>query len=44
MALEMPARVQPVASDIGCRKMARENMAPMPTHDMRAPQAMMTQR
>ena len=44
MALEMPARVQPVASAIGCRKIASENIAPMPTQVISAPTAMMTQR
>ena len=44
MALEIPARVQPVSADMGCRKMASENIAPMPTQVMSAPTAMMTQR
>jgi len=44
IALEMPARVQPVASDIGWRKIASENIAPIPTQVISAPAAMMTQR
>ncbi|KGM35039.1 hypothetical protein P409_06725 [Inquilinus limosus MP06] len=44
MALEMPARLQPVSDAIGCRKIASENIAPMPTQVMSAPTPMMTQR
>ena len=44
MALEMPVRDQPVASDIGGRKTASENIAPMATQPIRAPAATMTQR
>ena len=39
MALEMPVRDQPVASDMGCRKTASENMQPMATQPINAPAA-----
>ena len=42
MALEMPARDQPVAVDIGSRNTASENMAPMATQVISAPAAMIT--
>ena len=44
MALEMPARDQPVAVDIGSRNTASENIAPMATQVMSAPTATITQR
>ena len=44
IALEMPARDQPVAADIGSRKTASENIAPMATQVMSAPAATITQR
>src|SRR6516165_5706883 len=44
MALEMPARDQPVAVDIGSRNTARENIAPIATQDISAPTATITQR
>jgi hypothetical protein len=37
MALEMPARDQPVAVAIGSRKTASENIAPMATQVISAP-------
>ena len=43
MALDMPVRDQPVASDIGCRKTASENIAPMATHPISAPAPTTTQ-
>lgn len=43
MALEIPARVQPVDSAIGCRNTASEAMAPMPTQVISAPEATTTQ-
>jgi hypothetical protein len=43
IALETPARDQPVASVIGWRKTARENMAPAATQVITAPIATMTQ-
>ena len=43
MAVEMPVRDQPVASDIGCRKTASENIEPMATHPIRPPAATITQ-
>src|SRR5215471_4078876 len=44
MALEMPARDQPVAVDSGSRNTASENIAPMATQDISAPTATITQR
>jgi hypothetical protein len=44
MALDMPARDQPVASDIGCKNTASENIAPAATQVMTAPAKMITQR
>ena len=44
MALDMPARDQPVAVDIGSRKTASENIAPMATQVMSAPTPTITQR
>ena len=43
MALEMPARDQPVAVDIGSRNTASENIAPMATQVINAPTATITQ-
>ena len=43
MAVEMPVRDQPVASDMGCRKTASENIAPMATHPISAPAPTITQ-
>ena len=43
MALDMPVRDQPVASDIGARKTASENTAPMATHPINPPAATTTQ-
>src|SRR5947209_16885409 len=43
MALETPARVQPVASVIGCRKTASDIMAPTATQPISAPIATITQ-
>lgn len=43
MALEMPARLQPVTSAMGCSKTASENMAPMATQLIIAPIPTMTQ-
>ena len=43
MALDMPVRDQPVASDIGARKTASENTAPMATHPISPPAATTTQ-
>jgi len=37
MALDMPAHYQPVAVDMGSRKTAGENIAPMATQVMSAP-------
>src|SRR5688572_32059524 len=39
IALEMPARPQPVSTDIGSRNTASENMAPTATQPMRPPRA-----
>jgi hypothetical protein len=39
VALEMPVRNQPAATDIGCRKTASENTVPMTTHPISAPAA-----
>ena len=36
IALEMPARDQPVAVDIGSRKIASKNIAPRATHVIHA--------
>ena len=44
IALEMPARDQPVAVDMGSRNTASENIAPMATQLISAPAATMTQR
>ena len=44
IALDMPARDQPVSGDIGSRKTASENIAPMATQVISAPAATMTQR
>src|SRR5690349_7852211 len=44
IANEMPARDQPVSSDMGVRNTASENIAPMATQPMRPPSATMTQR
>ena len=44
MALDMPARDQPVAVDSGSRKTASENIAPMATQVMSAPTPTITQR
>ena len=44
MALEMPARDQPVSADMGWRKTASENMAPMATQPISAPAPTITQR
>jgi hypothetical protein len=44
IALDMPARDQPVAVDIGSRKTASENIAPMATQVMSAPAPTMIQR
>ncbi len=44
MALDMPARDQPVACAIGCRNTASENIAPIATQEMSAPAATITQR
>ena len=43
IAVEMPVRDQPVASDIGCRKTASEKRQPMATQPIRAPAATTTQ-
>jgi hypothetical protein len=43
MALEMPARDQPVAVDIGSRKTASENIAPTATQVIKAPTPTITQ-
>jgi hypothetical protein len=43
IALDMPARDQPVSVDIGSRKTASENMAPMATHVIKAPTPTITQ-
>ena len=43
MAVEMPVRVQPVSTEIGCRKTASENIAPMLTQVISAPAATITQ-
>src|SRR5262249_59814095 len=43
IALEMPARDQPVAVDIGSRKTAKENMDPMATQVIKAPAPTITQ-
>jgi hypothetical protein len=42
IALDMPARDQPVAVDIGSRKIARENIAPRATQVISAPAATIT--
>ncbi len=44
IALDMPARDQPVFADIGSRYTASENIAPMPTQVISAPMATITQR
>jgi hypothetical protein len=44
IALETPARDQPVSTVIGSRNTASENIAPMATQVMRAPAPTMTQR
>jgi hypothetical protein len=44
MALDMPARDQPVAVDIGSRNTASENIAPRATQVMSAPTPTITQR
>ena len=44
MASEMPARDQPVPSEMGWRNTASENIVPAATHDISAPAATMTQR
>ena len=41
-AVEIPARDQPIASDMGWRKTPSESMAPNPTQVMMAPAATMT--
>ena len=43
MALELPARDQPVSRVIGSRNTASENMAPTATHVISAPMATITQ-
>jgi hypothetical protein len=43
MALDTPVCDQPVACVIGCRNTARENIAPIAMHVMKAPSATMTQ-
>src|SRR6202011_495421 len=43
MASDMPVRDQPVASDIGCRNTASENVEPIATQPNRAPAATTTQ-
>src|SRR5688572_18390393 len=43
MALEIPARPQPVSTDIGSRNTASENMAPIATQPIRPPSATSTQ-
>ncbi len=43
MASDTPVRDQPVASDIGCRNTASENVEPMATQPKRAPAATTTQ-
>ena len=43
IAPEIPARDQPVASDIGCRNTASENTAPKATQVISAPAATITQ-
>src|SRR5204863_633473 len=42
-ALDTPARDQPVACVIGCRKTASDIMVPTATHPIRAPMATITQ-
>ena len=44
IAVEMPARLQPVSADIGSRKTASENIAPIATQPMRPPRKTITQR
>ena len=44
MAAEMPARLQPVSADIGSRKTASENIAPIATQPIRPPRKTITQR
>ena len=44
MALEMPARDQPVAVDMGSGNTASENIAPMASQVINAPTATITQR
>ena len=44
IAKEMPARDHSVFSDIGVRKTASENIAPIATQPMRPPSATMIQR
>ena len=41
--VQMPVRVQPVSTEIGCRKTASENIAPMLTQVISAPAATITQ-
>jgi hypothetical protein len=43
MALDTPVRDQPVVSDMGCRKTASENIAPMATQLIKAPAPTTTQ-
>ena len=44
IAVEMPARLQPVSSDIGSRNTASENIAPIATQPIRPPRKTITQR
>jgi hypothetical protein len=44
MALDIPARDQPVSADIGSRYTASENIDPIATHVINAPAATITQR
>src|SRR3954471_19190470 len=44
IASEMPARDQPVSTDIGARNTASENIAPSATQPIRPPSATMTHR
>ena len=43
MAVDMPVRDQPVASDMGCRNTASEKVVPMATQPIKAPAATTTQ-
>ena len=43
IAVEMPARDQPVSADIGSRKTASENIAPIATQPISAPAPTITQ-